>query len=67
MSLGPERTLSSYPVFGWLEIAARLEALGDSALAVDIFSAMNGRRLGDDAVVERTTTERGRVPVGLPE
>ncbi len=44
MSLNPERTPTVSPVFAWLEIAGRLESLGDGALAADIISAMHGRR-----------------------
>ena len=61
MSLDPERTPMVYPVFGWLEVAARLDALGDGALAAAITAAMNGRRLGDDAPFELTDDERARV------
>ncbi len=65
MSLDPERTPAVYPVFGWLEIAAQLEALGDGALAAAITAAMNGRRLGDDAPFDLTDDERERVTVVL--
>ncbi len=61
MSLDPARTPTIYPVFAWLEIAGRLEGLGDGALAGDIFTAMNGRRLGDDAPFDVTDDERVRV------
>lgn len=49
------------PVFVWLDIAARLETLGDSALATNITAAMNGRRLGHDAPFDLTDDERARV------
>ncbi len=42
-------------------IADRLDALGDGALAADIRAAMNGRRLGDDALFDLTDDERARV------
>ena len=58
MSQDPERTPVVYPVFGWLEIAARLEALGDGALAAAITAAMSGRRLGDDAPFDLAEAER---------
>ncbi len=61
MSLDPERMPTVYPVFAWLEIAGRLAALGDGALAADIQHAMSGRRLGDDAPFDVTDDER--VPV----
>ncbi len=67
MSLDPERMPAIYPVFGWLEIAARLEALGDGALAADIVAAMNGRRLGDDAPFDLTDEERARVQAAVAE
>ena len=67
MSLDPERTPVVYPVFAWLEIAARLEALGDGALVADIVMTMHGRRLGDDARFDLTTDERERVQVVLAE
>ena len=60
MSLAPERTRTVYPIFGWLEIAAWLEALGDGALAAAITAGMNGRRLGDEAPVDLTEDERVR-------
>ena len=61
MSLDPERTPVVYPVFAWLEIAVRLETRGDGALAAAITTAMNGRRLGDDAPFDLTEDERMRV------
>ncbi len=61
MSLDPERAPMIYPVFAWLEIAGRLAALGDGALAADIQDAMNGRRLGDDAPFDVTDDERARI------
>ncbi len=67
MSLDPERTPTVYPVFAWLEIAGRLAALGDGALAADIQEAMNGRPLGDDAPFDVTEDERARVQVVLAE
>ena len=67
MSLDPERTPVVYPVFAWLEIAARLEALGDGALAAAITAAMNGRRLGDDALFDLTEDERVRVRAVVSE
>ncbi len=67
MSLDPERTPMIYPVFAWLEIAGRLAALGDGALAADIRSAINGRRLGDDASFDLTDDERARVQAALAE
>ncbi len=57
MSLDPERTPTGYFVFAWPEIAGRLAALGDGALAADIQDAMNGRRLGDDAPFDLTDDE----------
>ena len=36
MSLEPQRMPAVSPVFAWLEIAGRLEALGDGALAAAI-------------------------------
>ncbi len=65
MSLDPERTPTVYPVFAWLEIAGRLAALGDGALAADIQQAMNGRRLGDDVPFDVTDDERARVQAVL--
>ncbi len=67
MSLDPERTPAVYPVFAWLEIAGRLAALGDGALAADIQHAMTGRRLGDDAPFDLTDDERARVQAALAE
>ncbi len=67
MSLDPERTPAVYPVFAWLEIAARLETLGDGALAAAITAAMNGRRLGEDAAFDLTDDERARVQAALAE
>ena len=67
MNLDPERTPVVYPVFGWLEIAARLEALGDGALAAAITAAMSGRRLGDEALFDLTADERERVQAVLAE
>ncbi len=67
MNLEPERTPVVYPVFAWLEIAARLEALGDGALAADVIAAMSGRRLGDDAPFDLTDDERARVQAALTE
>ena len=67
MSLGPERTPVVYPVFAWLEIAAQLEVLGDGALAAAITTAMNGRRLGDDALFDLTEDERERVRAVVTE
>ncbi len=67
MSLDPERTPAVYPVFAWLEIAERLDGVGDGALATDIRSAMNGRRLGDDAPFDLTDDERARVQAALAE
>ncbi|MDP9470951.1 MAG: hypothetical protein M3Q71_09845 [Chloroflexota bacterium] len=67
MSLEPERTPAVYPVFAWLEIAERLDGVGDGALAADIRSAMNGRRLGDDAPFDLTDDERARVIAILEE
>ncbi len=67
MSLDPERMPTVYPVFAWLEIAGRLAALGDGALAADIQAAMNGRRLGDDAPFDLTDDERARVQAVLAE
>ncbi|MDP9472572.1 MAG: hypothetical protein M3Q71_18225 [Chloroflexota bacterium] len=67
MSLDPERTPTVYPVFAWLEIAGRLEVLGDGALARDIFTAMNGRRLDDDAPFDLTDDERARAQAALVE
>ncbi len=67
MSLDPERMPSVYPVFAWLEIADRLDGVGDGALAADIRSAMNGRRLGDDAPFAVTEDERARVQATLAE
>ena len=67
MNLDPERTPVVYPVFGWLEIAAKLEALGDGALASAITAAMNGRRLGDDAPFDLTDDEQVRVQAVLAE
>ena len=67
MSLDPERAPVVYPVFGWLEIAAQLETLGDGALAAAITAAMNGRRLGDEAIFELTEDERVRVRAVLAE
>ncbi len=67
MSLNPERQPMVYPVFGWLEIVARLEAVGDGALAADITAAMSGRRLGDDALFDLTEEERARVQAVLAE
>ncbi len=65
MSLDPERTPVVYPVFAWLEITERLDGMGDGALAADIRTAMNGRRLGDDAPFDLTDDERERVTVVL--
>ncbi len=65
MSLDPERTPAVYPVFAWLEIAERLDGVGDGALAGDIRSAMNGRRLGDDVPFDVTDDERARVQAVL--
>ncbi len=59
MSLNPERAPVVSPVFGWLEMAARLGALGDGALAAAITAAMHGHRLGDDAPFELTESDRG--------
>ncbi|MDP9359322.1 MAG: hypothetical protein M3R02_29360 [Chloroflexota bacterium] len=67
MSLEPERTPMGYSVFGWLEIAARLEDLGDGALASNIFTAMNGHRLRDDATFDLTDDEGARVQAVLAE
>ncbi len=67
MSLDAQRTPVVYPVFGWLEIAARMEAVGDGALAAEITAAMNGRRLGDDAPFDLTDEERARVQAVLAE
>ncbi len=67
MSLDPERTPAVYPVFAWLEIAERLDALGDGALAAAIRSAMNARRLGDDAPFDLTDDERARVRAVVAE
>ncbi len=61
MSLNPELQPMVYPVFGWLEIAGQLEHVGDGALAAAIFTAMTGRRLGDDASFDVTDDERARV------
>ncbi|MDP9473261.1 MAG: hypothetical protein M3Q71_21795 [Chloroflexota bacterium] len=44
-----------------MEIAGRLAAVEDGALAADIQHAMSGRRLGDDAPFDVTDDER--VPV----
>ena len=63
MSLDPERVPVVYPVFDWLEITARLEVLGDGALAAAITAAMSGRRLGDEALFDLTNDERERVRV----
>ena len=67
MSLNPERSPIVYPVFAWLEISAQLEVLGDGALAAAIITAMNGRRLGDDALFDLTDDERDRVQAVLAE
>ncbi len=67
MSLDPERMPTVSPVFAWLEIAGRLADLGDGALAADITAAMNGRRLGDDALFDLTDDERARVRAVLTE
>ncbi|MDP9471108.1 MAG: hypothetical protein M3Q71_10680 [Chloroflexota bacterium] len=67
MSLDPERKPMVCPVFAWLEIAGRLAALGDGALAADIQQAMNGRRLGDDAPFDVTDDERARVQAVIVE
>ena len=67
MSLDPERTPAVYPVFAWLEIAERLDGLGDGALSGDIRSARNGRRLGDDAPFDLTDDERARVQAVIAE
>ncbi len=67
MSLDPERMPSVYPVFAWLEIADRLDGVGDGALAADIRSAMNGRRLGDDVPFDLTDDELARVQAALAE
>ncbi len=65
MNLDPERTPVVYPVFAWFEIADRLDALGDGALAADIRAAMNGRRLGDNAPFDLIGDERTRVQAVL--
>ncbi len=67
VSLEPERTPLVYPVFAWLEIAERLIAAGDGALAADIQQAMNGRRIGDDAPFDLTDDERARVQAVLDD
>ena len=61
MSLDPDREPITRPVFVWLEVAARLHAAGDGALAEAIAPAMNGRRLGDNATFALTVDEQRRV------
>ncbi len=58
MSLDPERTSAVYPGFAWFETADWPDGVGDGALAADIRSAMNGRRLGEDAPFDLTEDER---------
>jgi hypothetical protein len=61
VSLDPARTWVTHPVFVWLELAARLAAAGDRALADEIRQAMHGHRLVVKARVALTADEVHRV------
>ncbi len=65
MGVDPARTWATHPVFVWLELAARLSAAGDRALADDIRQAMQGRRLAVKARVALTAAEVRRVDTEL--
>ncbi len=65
MGIDPERTWATHPVFVWLELAARLSAAGDQALADDIRQAMQGHRLAVKARVALTADEVRRVDAVL--
>ncbi len=67
MSLGPDREPITRPVFVWIEVAARLHAAGDEALVDAIAQAMNGRRLGDNAIFALTVDEQLRVNAVLQD
>ncbi|CAA9535891.1 MAG: hypothetical protein AVDCRST_MAG73-1394 [uncultured Thermomicrobiales bacterium] len=65
MSPGTDRAPAVRAVIAWWEVADGLEAAGDGALAAAIRSAMEGRRLGDDAAFALTDDERARVAAVL--
>ncbi len=61
MSLDPERRPMVLPVFAWFGVADWLQVGGDGTLAGAIRAAMQGRRLGEEVVVDLTDDERERV------
>ncbi len=67
MSLDPERTPMELPVFAWLGVADWLKIGGDGALAGAIQAAVQGRRLGEEVIVDLTEDERERVMAVLTE
>ncbi len=67
MSLTPDRDPITRPVFVWLEAVARLAATGDGALADEIAHHMDGRRLGDNAIIALTIDEQTRVNAVLQD
>ncbi len=67
MSLAPDREPITHPVFVWIEVAARLNATGDGALADEIAHHMGGRRLGDNVIIALTLDEQRRVNAVLQD
>ena len=67
MILGPDRDPITHPVFVWLEAVARLNAIGDGALADKIARRMGRRRLGDNVTIALTVDEQLRVNAVLQD
>ncbi len=54
-------------IVGWLEIAARLHAVGEDGLAASTQQAMDGRRIRDNATCALTVDEQLRVNAMLSD
>ncbi len=67
MGRDPDREPSTRSVSVWLWLAALLIASGDAELATTIRSAMDGRRLGDNATFALTVDEQLRVNAVLQD
>ena len=65
VSLDPDREPITWLVSMWLDVAARLAAAGDRALATAIQEAMDGRQLNEAATFPLTVAEQRQVSAVL--